>query len=318
MKQCNGKALKIIFAGTPTFAARALDAILAQQHDVVAVLTQPDRPAGRGMQLTASPVKIMAEQHGLVVLQPSTLKNIEVQQQLAEYQADIMVVAAYGLILPREILHLPSYGCLNIHASLLPRWRGAAPIQRAILAGDAVTGITIMQMDEGLDTGDILLKKPCAIESEDNAYTLLEKLTIMGAEAIIETLQALLKGSLKSIAQDSTQATYANKLSKNEAKLNWTQSAANLERSVRGYNPFPVAFTKINDTLIKVWRAGMSVDLDGEPGTVLKIDNHGIWVACGNGALCLEILQRPNSKAMPFKQFLQGCSIKAGDRFDLN
>ena len=310
-------ALKIIFAGTPQFAAKSLEAILAQQHDVVAVLTQPDRPAGRGMQLSPSPVKQLAGQHNITVLQPLTLKSAEVQRELAEYQADVMVVAAYGLILPLSVLQLPRHGCLNIHASLLPRWRGAAPIQRAILAGDAVTGITIMQMDEGLDTGAMLLKKTCPIAPKDTAHTLLEKLSELGASAILEALQKIQNGTLSAEAQNSAQATYANKLSKAEAQLNWNLSAEHLERAVRGYNPFPVANAKLNNTPVKIWQAEAYGDIHGEPGTVLAVDKRGILLACGQGALCLEVLQRPSGKALPSSQFLQGFPIKVGDRFDI-
>lgn len=309
--------MKIIFAGTPTFAAKSLEAILAHQYNVVAVLTQPDRPAGRGMQLTPSPVKQLAMKHGITVLQPQTLKSTEVQAQLAAYQADVMVVAAYGLILPWAVLQMPRYGCLNIHASLLPRWRGAAPIQRAILAGDEVTGITIMQMDEGLDTGNMLLKKSCSISTTDTSETLLEKLTQIGSESILEVLQELPLGNLSATVQDSVQATNAAKITKSEALLDWKQSATQLERAVRGYNPFPVAFAKINETTIKIWRAAPYEVTHNDPGKVLDIDKRGIVVACGQGALGLEVLQRPNGKALPANQFLQGFPIKAGDRFDL-
>lgn len=307
--------MKIIFAGTPQFAADALAALLIQ-HEVVAVLTQPDRPAGRGMQLTASPVKQLAEQHSIPVLQPPSLKSAEIQQQLAEYKADVMIVAAYGLILPLSVLQMPRHGCLNIHASLLPRWRGAAPIQRAILAGDESSGITIMQMDEGLDTGDMLLKKTCPIMPADTAQTMLEKLSKLGAEAIVEALQKMQQGLLLAQAQDSAQASYAAKLNKAEAQLNWTQEAQQLARAVRGYNPFPIAYATFRNTPLKIWQSAAIEDVEGEPGVVVAIDNRGIVVACGRGALCLEVLQRPNGKALPFKQFLQGFAITAGDRFD--
>lgn len=310
--------MKIIFAGTPTFAAKALEAILAEHHDVVAVLTQPDRPAGRGMHLTASPVKQLAMQHEITVMQPPSLKSTETQHQLAELHADVMVVAAYGLILPATVLRLPRLGCLNIHASLLPRWRGAAPIQRAILAGDEMTGVTIMQMDEGLDTGDMLLKKICPIAPGDTAQTLLEKLAQIGSESILETLRALDKGAVVATAQDSALATYANKLTKSEAQLDWTKSAKQLERAVRGYNPFPVAFTKMHDTTIKIWQATAYDDMYEKPGAVVEIGKRGILVACGEGALGLEVLQRPNSKALPFNQFLQGYTVSAGDSFDMS
>jgi len=224
--------VKIIFAGTPHFAASALAALL-KHHQVIAVLTQPDRPSGRGMQLTASPVKILAQQHGIPVLQPATLRTAEAQNEVAALGADVMVVAAYGLILPQEVLDMPRYGCLNIHASLLPRWRGAAPIQRAILAGDSETGITTMQMDAGLDTGNMLLKQVCVIEPTDTAESLHDKLALMGAQSIIETLRRLELASLAPEKQNSHLATYAAKLTKAEATLDWTLTAEQLLRAVR-------------------------------------------------------------------------------------
>jgi len=305
--------VKIIFAGTPQFAADAL-AALSKEHQVVAVLTQPDRPSGRGMQLTASPVKHLALQLALPVLQPATLKNEETQQELAAFGAELMVVAAYGLILPKAVLQLPRYGCLNIHASLLPRWRGAAPIQRAILAGDAETGITIMQMDEGLDTGDMLLKTVCPITAEDTAETLHDKLAGMGAQAIVATLRELEKGKLHPERQDSEKATYAAKLSKAEAQLDWTRSATELERAVRGYFPFPVAHTQFGETPIKILKAAIGEGSSAIPGTVLAVDKETIHVACGNGALALKVLQKPGGKALPLAQFVQGFPLKVGDR----
>jgi methionyl-tRNA formyltransferase len=308
--------LKILFAGTPQFAAKALEAILGAQHEVVVVLTQPDRPAGRGMQLTASPVKQLALQHNLPVLQPNTLKDIDIQRQLANYNADVMVVAAYGLLLPRPVLEMPRYGCLNIHASLLPRWRGAAPVQRAILAGDHETGVTIMQMDEGLDTGDMLLMRPCRIDSSDTAATLLDKLTVIGAEAVLEALNRLCTGELKPETQDSTKATYANKLAKTEAALDWNKTSDQLQRAVHAYNPFPVANATLNQATIKIWQATAQPGQQGDPGQVLSVSKQGILVACGEGALNLEVLQRPNNKAMSASQFIQGFPVKAGDRFE--
>lgn len=306
--------MKIIFAGTPHFAAAALEALLVQQFAVAAVLTQPDRPAGRGMQLTPSPVKQLALTHGLPVLQPHTLKDVGMQHELAHYAADVMVVAAYGLILPQAVLQLPRYGCLNIHASLLPRWRGAAPVQRAILAGDNETGITIMQMDAGLDTGDMLLKKTCLIGAHDTAQTLQDKLAVLGAGAIVEALRLLEQGLLTRMPQDNEQATYAAKLTKAEAQIDWTDDAVNIARAVRAYNPFPVACTTLNATPIKVWQASVRDDLSGESGTVLSVEKNGINVACGQSALCLEVLQRPNAKALPVAQFVQGFTVHPGDR----
>lgn len=291
-----------------------MEALLAQQFSVVAVLTQPDRPAGRGMRLTASPVKQLALTHHLPVLQPASLKSADVQQALANYAADVMVVAAYGLILPLEVLRLPRHGCLNIHASLLPRWRGAAPIQRAILAGDEQTGITIMQMDTGLDTGDMLLKKSCSISMHDTAQTLHDKLAGLGAEAIVEALRLLEKGQLKSVPQNADEATYAAKLSKAEALIDWSVSATQILRAVHAYNPFPVAYTILNGVSVKVWQASVRNGIEGEAGTVVAIEKNGIVVACGQGSLCLEVLQRPNAKALPAMQFMQGFAVHPGDR----
>ena len=309
--------MKIIFAGTPHFAEQALLALLQQKMDIVAVLTQPDRPSGRGLQVKPSRVKQLAIQHGLTVMQPVSLKIIEIQQQLAAMCADIMIVAAYGLILPQAVLQIPRMGCLNIHASLLPRWRGAAPIQRALLAGDTQTGITIMQMDAGLDTGNMLLKKSCSIAVNETSATLHDKLSLLGAEAIIETLALLEKGALEQTQQDNLLATYAAKLSKEEAQLDWTKNAIELERAVRGYHPFPGLNSCIHNTIIKVWQASLREEMSGSPGEVMAIENNGLVVACGTGALSLEVLQRPSAKALPAPQFLQGFNIKAGDRFQL-
>lgn len=312
--------MKIIFAGTPSFAAGALQALLANNHEVVAVLTQPDRPAGRGMQQMPSPVKQVALQHGIPVMQPLTLKTAEVQQQLATLHSDVMVVAAYGLILPLPVLQMPRQGCLNIHASLLPRWRGAAPIQRAILAGDTETGITIMQMDEGLDTGAMLLKKTCPISEQETTETLHAKLAKLGAEAIVEALAKLEQGELQGVVQDAARATYAAKIVKSEARLDWTQNASQLQRAVRAYNPAPGAYSTLNGTTIKIWQASAveATELEGgqrEPGTVLAINKHNIRVACGQGALELEVLQRPNGKPLTAAQFVQGFKVKAGECF---
>ena len=306
--------MKILFAGTPHFAARALEALL-KKHQILAVLTQPDRPSGRGMQVTASPVKQLAQQHGITILQPSTLKNEEVQASLVTLGADVMVVAAYGLILPQSVLKIPHFGCLNIHASLLPRWRGAAPIQRAILAGDIETGITIMQMDVGLDTGDMLLKKTCSISSSETAQTLHSKLAELGAQAIVEALQQIECGQICPEKQKDEFATYAVKLTKGEASIDWTADAVELDRAVRGYFPFPVAVTKMRDTSIKIISARLVADQSGESGTVISVDKKGILVAAGRGSLRLENLQKPGGKVLPVIQFIQSFPIKVGDRF---
>lgn len=300
--------MKIIFAGTPVFAAQALAALLPE-HDIVAVLTQPDRPAGRGMQLTTSPVKQLALQHNLPVLQPASLKTPEIQAELAAFQADVMIVAAYGLILPQVVLDTPRLGCLNIHASLLPRWRGAAPIQRAIQAGDAETGITIMQMDIGLDTGDMLLRVPCAIESTDTAATLHDKLAALGADGIVQALRQL--PQLAPEKQDNERATYASKLLKNEALIDWQQDACVIERTLRAFNPFPVCQASFNGTLLKVWQASV-VNVSGTAGEILALDKHGITVACGTQALRLETLQRPGGKPQPAGQLAQSMGMQAG------
>jgi len=305
--------MRVIFAGTPQFAATALAALL-KEHQVVAVLTQPDRPAGRGMHLAASPVKQLALQHGIPVLQPATLRTEQAQQEIASLAADVMVVAAYGLILPQAVLQLPRFGCLNIHASLLPRWRGAAPIQRAILAGDAETGITIMQMDVGLDTGDMLLRNACAIAEADTAETLHDRLAVIGADSILEALRLAQEGRLAPVKQDDAAATYAAKLLKGEAQIDWKQDAQQLERAVRAYNPFPVCHASLNGVMIKIWQATRAGQ-QGAPGAVLAVDKQGITVACGKDALRLEVLQRPGGKAQPVAQFLQAIPVKAGDNF---
>lgn len=266
------------------------------------------------MRLTASPVKQLALTHSLPLLQPASLKSVDVQQELANYAADVMVVAAYGLILPSALLQLPHYGCLNIHASLLPRWRGAAPIQRAILAGDDKTGVTIMQMDAGLDTGDMLLKKSCSITAHDTTQTLHAKLAKLGAEAIVEALHLLEQGQLKSMPQNAAEATYAAKLSKTEALIDWSENATQILRAVHAYNPFPIAYTILNGVPVKIWQASVRDGTEGEAGTVLAIEKNGIIVACGQGALCLEVLQRQNAKALPALQFMQGFAVHPGDR----
>ncbi|MDD5056897.1 MAG: methionyl-tRNA formyltransferase [Sideroxydans sp.] len=308
--------MKIIFAGTPHFAASALEALL-KEHQILAVLTQPDRPSGRGMQLAASPVKLLAQQHAIPVLQPASLKNAEAQKELIALNADVMVVAAYGLILPKEVLQIPRLGCLNIHASLLPRWRGAAPIQRAILAGDTESGITIMQMDEGLDTGNMLLKKTCAITADETAQTLHDKLASMGAQAIAEVLHKIESGESQSEQQEGAFATYAAKLSKSEAQLDWSDTAEQLDREVRGYFPFPVAFTRMRSVQIKILRAHvLDKQLVASPsGTIISMDKKNIQVACGQGVLALETMQKPGGKPLPVAQFIQGFPLKVGDCF---
>lgn len=305
--------MRLIFAGTPEFAAQALNAIVAAGHDVVLVLTQPDRPSGRGMALHASPVKARALAAGIEVFQPPTLRDTEAQERIRTLSADAMVVAAYGLILPQVVLDMPRFGCINIHASLLPRWRGAAPIQRAILAGDAETGVCIMQMEAGLDTGPVLLSGRLPISGDDTAATLHDKLAALGAGLIVD---ALAKLPLGSCAQPETGVTYAAKIEKTEAVLDWRHSAVPLARQVRAFNPFPGALASLQGNAIKVW-AAHALDVSGAPGTVLAVDKNGIVVACGEGALRLVELQKAGGKRLPVAQFLAGTPVAVGAVFDL-
>ncbi len=304
--------MRVIFAGTPPFAAAALDALADAGHDIVLVLTQPDRPAGRGMKLTPSAVKQAALARGLPVFQPPSLKTPEAQAALATADADVMVVAAYGLILPQAVLDLPRHGCLNIHASLLPRWRGAAPIQRAILAGDRETGVTIMQMDAGLDTGAMLLKTVVPIRDSDTAATLHDALAAAGASAIVAALANY--PALVPEQQDESQATYAAKLSKDEARLDWSRPAEALARAVRGYNPAPGAWTLLDGAPLKIWAARPAAG-SGQPGEVLRADADQLLVACGTGALALLEVQPAGSKRMPAAAFLAGRTLPPGSRF---
>jgi methionyl-tRNA formyltransferase len=304
--------VRILFAGTPPFAAAALEALADAGHEIVRVLTQPDRPAGRGMKLTPSAVKQAALARGLPVMQPASLKTPEAQAELAALNADVMVVAAYGLILPQAVLDLPRLGCLNIHASLLPRWRGAAPIQRAILAGDTETGITIMQMDAGLDTGAMLTKTPVPIRDSDSAASLHDTLAAAGARAIVAALEKL--STLEPEAQDDREATYAAKLGKAEAQLDWRQPADVLARAVRAYNPAPGAWTLLDGAPLKIWAAEAVAGM-GQPGTLLRADAEQLVVACGSGALALHTVQPAGSKRMPAAAFLAGRPLAPGTLF---
>lgn len=299
------KKLRIIFAGTPDFAARHLDALLTSGHQIVGVFTQPDRPAGRGKKLMPSPVKVVAEQHSLPVFQPASLRPEENQKLVAELQADVMVVVAYGLILPKAVLDMPRLGCINVHGSLLPRWRGAAPIQRALWAGDSETGVTIMQMDVGLDTGDMLYKLSCPITEDDTSATLYDKLAELGPQGLIETLQQLADSSIRAEVQDETHVTYAEKLSKEEARMDWSLSAAQLERCIRAFNPWPMSWMMIEDQPVKIWKASViHGQPQAEPGTILAASKQGIEVATAEGILNLEILQPAGKKAMSAQDLL--------------
>ncbi|ASC90373.1 methionyl-tRNA formyltransferase [Alcaligenes sp. RM2] len=309
--------MRIVFAGTPDFARIALEALLAQGFDVPLVMTQPDRPAGRGMKLSPSPVKQAAVNANIPVLQPHSLRldgkypeeAAQARQTLLDLQPDLMVVAAYGLILPKWTLELPRYGCFNIHASLLPRWRGAAPIQRAIQAGDAATGITIMQMDEGLDTGDMLVRSELAIRDDHSAATLHDDLAQLGAQALLEALQQVRDGTLQATPQPEEGVTYAEKLSKAESVLDLGQPAKELERRIRAFDPVPGSTLSLPglEQPVKVWRAqALEQKHSAEPGEVLNVSAQGIDVACGEGVLRLLELQKAGSKRQPVAVFVQG------------
>ena len=298
-------SLRIIFAGTPDFAAHHLDALLASAHQVVGVFTQPDRPAGRGKKLMPSPVKVLAQEHNVPVFQPASLRPAENQQLIADLNADVMVVVAYGLILPKAVLDMPRLGCINVHGSLLPRWRGAAPIQRSLWAGDAETGGTIMQMDVGLDTGDMLYKLSCPITAQDTSATLYDKLAGLGPQGLLETLRQLATGEAQPEVQDDTLVTYAEKLSKEEARLDWRLPAEQLERCIRAFNPWPVSYFIIDEQPVKVWKASvLETESSAAPGTILDAGKQGIQVATARGVLNIEELQPAGKKAMKAHELL--------------
>jgi len=313
--------MRVIFAGTPEFAAVALAAIHAAGFEIPLVLTQPDRPAGRGMQLHASPVKQFALQHQIPVLQPASLRldgkfsdqAKQAHEQLGSIEHDVMVVAAYGLILPPSVLAIPPQGCINIHASLLPRWRGAAPIHRAIESGDTDTGITIMQMDAGLDTGDMLLVAHEPISPQDTTGALHDRLAALGGRLIVDALQRLAEGRLTPTPQPNEGVTYAAKISKQEASLDLRLPANTLLRKINAFNPAPGASLQLGDTALKIWGAER-VAGSGEPGLVLAVDTHGVTVACGEQALLLTELQKPGGKRLSAANFLQGFEIHVGQR----
>lgn len=305
--------MKLVFAGTPQFAATALAAIVDADHEVSLVLSQPDRPAGRGMALQASLVKRLALERGMEVFQPVTLRDPAAQERVALAGAEVMVVAAYGLILPQTVLNLPRLGCINIHASLLPRWRGAAPIQRALLAGDIETGVCIMQMEAGLDSGPVLLREVLPISDDDTGGSLHDRLAALGARLVVAALDRL---PLAGVPQAEEGVTYAHKIGKGEAVIDWSVSAAELDRHVRALNPAPGAQASLGGQSVKVWRAA-AVAGSGEPGRILRVDRDRIVVACGTGALAIADLQKAGGKRLPARQFLAGHPLAAGDRFDL-
>jgi methionyl-tRNA formyltransferase len=295
----NPASLRIIFAGTPDFAAQHLQALLDGPHQVVAVYSQPDRPAGRGRKLTPSPVKALALEHAIEVQQPISLKPEAAQEMLASYQADVMVVVAYGLILPQVVLDTPRLGCINVHGSLLPRWRGAAPIQRAILAGDQRSGVTVMQMEAGLDTGPMLLKVETPIAINDSSASLYAKLAVLGCHSLTEALDGLKNSTLTAQVQDETKANYADKLTKAEGAIDWHQSAQQISLQVRGLNPWPVAYSDWQEHRLRIWMAHAIEGHSDEPaGTLVSLDKSGLEVACGNGHLKITQLQWPSGKAL--------------------
>lgn len=313
--------MRVIFAGTPEFAVPALAALINAGHEIVMVLTQPDRPAGRGMKLKASPVKVLAEQHGLHVYQPESLKPADVQMHIQQTNSDVMIVAAYGLIIPTTVLNMPKLGCYNIHASLLPRWRGAAPIHRSILAGDAETGVTIMEVVPALDAGAMVSKGVVPIAGSDTTQSLHDTLAEMGADLMVQAMAHLqTHGSLASTPQDESLVTYAHKLEKAESAIDWHKSAEEISRQIRAFNPFPVAQSYLRGEVCRIWMATVqATDLPpsashAKAGEVIDVHD-GVLVACGKGVLHIAELQAPGGKRLSAQAFVQGHNLKAGDVF---
>jgi methionyl-tRNA formyltransferase len=309
--------LRLVFAGTPDFAATHLAALLGSRHEVVAVYSQPDRPAGRGKKLAASPVKQLALEHGIPVFQPASFRDEADRAALAALRPDLLVVVAYGLLLPQTVLDIPRLGCINVHASLLPRWRGAAPIQRAIEAGDSETGSCIMQMEAGLDTGPVLARATCPILPDDTGGTLHDRLAALGPPLLLGTLERLAAGSVTAEAQDDESATYAHKLGKEEARLDFTRPACELACRIRAFNPFPVCWCLLpHGERLRIWQAAVdTVPHQAAPGTVLSVDAQGLRIACGQGSLVLTELQLPNRNRMALRDILNGqlLPLQAGD-----
>jgi methionyl-tRNA formyltransferase len=308
--------MNVVFAGTPEFAARSLEALCSSSHRVIGVLSQPDRPAGRGLKPAARPVKRLAAARGIEVDQPENLKDKNVHEELKRRQPDVIVVAAYGLILPQAVLEIPRYGAVNVHASLLPRWRGAAPVQRALLAGDRETGITIMQMDAGLDTGPILLRESVPIMADDTAGSLSDRLAELGGRLVVQTLYELEAGQLSPIPQGTEGVTYARKLDRRESSVDWRESALAVCRRVRALNPSPGATARLRNVDVKIWQC-TNTPAQGAPGEVLRAGASGLLVACGEGALSVTELQRSGGKRLTVADFLRGFQISTGDLFEV-
>lgn len=310
------KSLRIVFAGTPAFALPSLEALFQTNHEIVAVYTQPDRPAGRGQKLQTSIIKQWAVEHHLPVYQPLSLRNDEAYKELESLQPDVMIVVAYGLILPQSILSIPKFGCINVHGSLLPRWRGAAPVQYAIHAGDKQTGVTIMQMDVGMDTGDMLTQVSTPITDEDTSESVLHRLSYMAQQPLLETLEHI--DDLKPIKQDEAFVTYAPKINKTDAKINWQQTAKEIHQQIRAYYPWPIAFTQFDSQDIKIHQASIIHQSSNKaPGTIVTINKQSIQVVCGEDILAIQEWQWPNSKKMSVQSFLNGqnCPIQIGQQF---
>jgi len=308
--------VNVLFAGTPEFAARCLEALLKSRHRVVGVMTQPDRPAGRGLALAPSPVKKLAATQSLQIVQPVNLRDARSQSELERFRADVIVVVAYGLILPQPMLEFSRYGAINIHASLLPRWRGAAPIQRALLAGDRDTGVSIMQMDSGLDTGPVLMQERIPILEDDTAGTLHDRLAELGAKLIVRALDAIEAGGVRATPQPAEGVTYAAKLDKREARVDWRENALAVNRRVRALNPSPGADARTRGVGLKIWRCAAAAGR-GAPGEILRVDTGGLRVACGEGVLVVTELQRSGGKRLPAAEFLRGFPLSAGECFEL-
>ncbi len=302
----SGKDLKVIFAGTPEFAAKHLAALIEQEYNVVACYTQPDRPSGRGKKLQPSAVKQVALENNIPVCQPLSLKSDEALAELAKWDADLMIVVAYGLLLPKAALDTPKFGCINVHGSILPKWRGAAPIQRAVLSGDKETGVTIMQMDVGLDTGDMLLIRTCDITEQDTSGSIYSKLEEIGPGALLETVEQIAAGTVKAEKQNDELATYAHKLTKQEAQIDWTLTAEQIAQNVRGYQPWPVAYADIQGNTVKIWQVEVSEESNKPAGEVISADKTGIVIATGKGSIRIIQLQPPGKKAMLAADFLNG------------